>query len=127
MHIIYFLAYLREKEEVFGNKIKENNMRVEERGVQVWSVLAFAARNRQILTYDILSRLIGVPRHGLANILDQVQKYCMHKKLPPLTILVVNKKTGLPGSGFIAATDIPKNQVKVFEHDWLNEAPPPVD
>ena len=102
-------------------------MRVHERGAQVWSVLALAARNRQVLTYDLLSKLIGVPRHGLANILDQVQRYCMQKDLPPLTILVVNKHTGLPGEGFVAAEDIPKNQVSVFEYDWVSHGAPSPD
>src|SRR5918994_1964839 len=35
-----------------------------ERAHQIWSVLAWAARNRQVITYDILGRLIGVPRQG---------------------------------------------------------------
>ena len=32
-----------------------------ERAAQIWAVLALAARNRQILTYEIVGRLIGVP------------------------------------------------------------------
>ncbi len=102
-------------------------MRIQERGAQVWSVLALAARNRQILTYDLLSKLIGVPPQGLANGLDQVQRYCMQKDLPPLTILVVNKDTGRPGEGFVAVQDIPKNQVKVFEYDWVTHGAPSPD
>ena len=95
-----------------------------ERATQVWAVLALAARNRQILTYDILSKLIGVPPQGLANILNHVQRYCMKKDLPPLTSIVVNKETGLPGEGFIAAQDIPRNQGRVFNHDWLTPGAP---
>lgn len=103
-------------------------MHVEERGMQVWSVLALAARNRQVLTYGIVSKLVGVPQHGLANVLDQVQRYCMQKSLPPLTVLVVSKESGVPRSGFTAAEDIPKSQVAVFEHDWLaGEVPTPQD
>ncbi len=102
-------------------------MRVHERGAQVWSVLALAARNRQLLTYDLLSNLIGVPRQGLANVLDQVQRYCMQNDLPPLTILVVNKDTGLPGDGFVAVEDIAKNREPVFEYDWLTHGAPSPD
>jgi hypothetical protein len=40
-------------------------MKVSERAAQIWSILALASKNRQVLTYDILSRLIGVPRPGL--------------------------------------------------------------
>ena len=103
-------------------------MKDHERATQIWAVLAMAARNRQILTYEILSQLIGVPTHGLANILDHVQRYCMQRGLPPLTSIVVNKTTGLPGDGFIAAQDIPKNQGTVFNYDWLTPgAPSPSD
>lgn len=99
-------------------------MRVPERAVQIWSVLALAARNRQVLTYDILSELIGVPRQGLGQLLEPIQSYCLVHNLPPLTILVVRRDTGLPGSGFSAASDIPPTQMRVFEHDWSHQACP---
>ncbi len=91
-------------------------MKAEERAAQVWSVLALAATSRQILTYDILSKLTGVARQGFAHILDHIQKYCIKNDLPPLTILVVYRDTGLPGQGFTAVQDIPAHQVKVFEN-----------
>jgi putative restriction endonuclease len=61
---------------------------------------------------------------GLANILGHVLEYCRNRKLPPLTVLVVNSETGEPGAGFTAARDIPAAQMKVFAHDWLEERPP---
>ena len=72
-------------------------MRIPERALQIWSVLALAAKNRQVLTYDILAKLIGVPRPGLGQLLEPIQSYCMLNKLPPLTILVVSEETGMPG------------------------------
>jgi len=39
-------------------------MEASERALQIWSVLVFAAKHRQVLTYDILSKLIGVPMPG---------------------------------------------------------------
>jgi hypothetical protein len=103
-------------------------MRVSERAAQAWSVLALAARNRQVLTYDIVSKLIGVPRQGLGKVLEPIQSYCLLEKLPPLTILVVREDSGLPGAGFIAAQDIPKTQIEVFAHDYLESgAPSPED
>ncbi len=103
-------------------------MKAEERAAQIWSVLALAARNRQILTYGIVSNLIGVPKQGLAHLLGPIQSYCLVNKLPPLTILVVQEGTGLPGEGFIAAQDIPATQSQVFAHDWLGRgAPSPAD
>lgn len=38
---------------------------------------------------------------------------------PPLSALVVSKETGLPSSGFVAAKDVPKAFIEIFEHDWL--------
>jgi hypothetical protein len=90
-----------------------------ERATQIWPVLALAARNRQILTYDLLSQLIGVPRYGLGQLLEPIQSYCLVNQLPPLSILVVKTDTGMPGTGFTAAQDIPSHQAQVFARDWL--------
>jgi hypothetical protein len=98
-------------------------MRVSERAVQIWSVLSLAASNRQVLTYAILSKLTGVPQQGLGKMLEPIQSYCLLEHLPPLTILVVNT-TGLPGAGFVAAHDIPREQLRVFSHAWLEQAVP---
>jgi len=76
-------------------------MRVSERAAQVWSILAFAATHRQVLTYDIVAKLTGLARQGLGPVLEPIQSYCIERRLPPLTILVVKADTGLPGSGFM--------------------------
>src|SRR5262245_42313467 len=96
-------------------------MSTTERAAQIWAVLALAARNRQILTYEIVGRLIGVPARGLGQLLEPIQSYCMLKDLPPLTILVVQEGTGAPGSGFTAASasEFSKKQLEVFGFDWL--------
>jgi hypothetical protein len=90
-----------------------------ERSQQLWSLLALASRNRQILTYDMVSRMTGLIRPSIGQMLAPIQDYCIMRKLPPLTILVVQEESGLPGSGFIAAQDIPMAQQNVFAHDWL--------
>lgn len=99
-------------------------MKAPERAMQIWSVLALAATNRQILTYDLLSDLVGVPNQGLGQLLEPIQSYCLQHDLPPLTILVVGKDTGLPGVGFIAASEIPAAQQMVFGHDWCSQGCP---
>src|SRR5260370_9639047 len=99
-------------------------MKAEQRAAQIWSVLALAARNRQILTYGIVSNLIGVPKHGLGQLLEPIQSYCLTHELEPLTILVVQDGTGMPGVGFIAAADIPAAQSRVFGYDWLATGAP---
>jgi hypothetical protein len=91
---------------------------VKERAAQIWPVLAFAAQRRMTLTYDQLGNLIGVPRHGLAHLLAPIQEYCRGRDWPPLTVLVVQEGTGLPGSGFTAAADVPEAQARVFSFNW---------
>lgn len=102
-------------------------MHVEERAAQIWPVLALSALKRQILTYPMLSRLIGVPQTALGQLLEPIQSYCLLNGLPPLSILVVSSKDGMPGSGFIAAQEIPKHQQLVFSYDWLKRKPPTPD
>jgi alkylated DNA nucleotide flippase Atl1 len=97
-----------------------------ERATQIWAVLGLAARNRQILTYRMVGKLIGVPARGLGHLLEPIQSYCLEENLPPLTILVVQEETGLPGSGFSAATaaEFAKRQLQVFDYDWIERGAP---
>jgi hypothetical protein len=99
-----------------------------QRAQQLWSILVLAARWRQILTYEIVAQACGLPPPGLGDILRPIQQLCSERDLPPITSLVVSKATGLPGDGFIAASDIPRAQLCVFEHDWSRvDAPSGLD
>lgn len=102
-------------------------MNVGERAAQIWSVLAFAARNRQILTYDMVGKLISVPPPGLGQLLEPIQSYCLLHTLPPFSALVVSQNTGEPGAGFIAAAEIPRAQQEVFRYDWVARGCPSAD
>ncbi|GAB4506256.1 MAG: hypothetical protein Kow00123_03940 [Anaerolineales bacterium] len=99
-------------------------MNAVERATQIWSVLAWAARNQQVVTYGQLAALIGVPRPGLGQLLAPIQAYCRLQSLPPLTALVVSDTTGKPGSGFTAAEDVLAAQAQVFRFDWLQQGCP---
>ena len=87
-----------------------------ERASQIWAVLARAAKNRQTLTYGQVGKLIGVPTAGLGQLLEPIQSYCLIHNLPPLTLLVVQRETGLPGSGFtgVGAPEFARSQADVF-------------
>jgi len=95
-----------------------------ERAAQLWPLLSFASSNRQVLTYGTVGSLIGAPAVALGQMLEPIQSYCLVRRLPPLTVLVVSKETGLPGMGFSAASDFPKALSKVFDYDWLKEPTP---
>ncbi len=99
-------------------------MKNHEREAQIWSVLVLAARTQQILSYGMLEKIVGIPKHGLGPVLAPIQAYCKNNKLPPLTSIVVNEKTGLPSEGFTEAIDIFGAQARVFVFDWLSRKVP---
>ncbi len=98
-----------------------------QRALQLWSLLGLAARNRQILTYELVARLIGVPTPAVGGLLGPVQSYCLAHTLPPLTVLVVSEVSGMPGVGFIAAEHVPQAQADVFRFDWVARGAPSPD
>jgi len=101
-------------------------MRKSERAQQVWQVLVSAAYNRQVLTYGILAKLIGMGPGTLARPLGCVMNYCEKNGLPPLTVLVVRKRTGTPGSGLetVKPRHTDEQRERVFRHNWFARLPP---
>lgn len=98
-----------------------------DRVVQAWQILIGAAKNRQTLTYELLSiQMYGKKAAGvLDKILGHIAFYCNDNRLPPLTSIVVAKRKGIPGSEIpinIGQTD--KLREKVYNYDWYNIYPP---
>jgi putative restriction endonuclease len=93
---------------------------------RIWPVLTALARSkRPQITYEQLAQRIG---HGSAQLkwpLGVIQDYCEQTSRPPLTILVIGKKTRAPSSGFTAwdMTDIKAGLKVVREHSWEGENP----
>ena len=103
-------------------------MKRSETACAIWSLLTLSAIRRQTLTYQLLARLIGVPRQDLARLLEPIQSYCILANLPPLTSIVVDAQSGVPGEGFIAAANLPRAQAETLAHDWLaQDVPAPED
>jgi hypothetical protein len=99
-----------------------------ERAVQIWQVLIGAAHHRQTITYEELTKLIGMGDKGFViagkkGPLGRVAWYCERKGYPPLTCLVVGRNTGRPGTEF---SDLDVQREKVFEKPWYNLPPVPV-
>ncbi len=63
---------------------------------------------------------------GLGQLLEPIQSCCLVHDLPPLTILVVQQDTGIPGSGFTgaSASELVRAQAAVFAQDWLEHGNP---
>jgi len=98
-------------------------MTTHERAIQIYQVLIGAAHNRQVLNYEIVAKLVGVPRWGLAPHLGHLMNYCQHNDLPPLTALVVKRPSGRPGKGLTTVRDPDHDRERVFAHDWYRMKP----
>lgn len=92
----------------------------------VWQVLTQAAQARKKPTYQEVGEAIDSHHRPLRLYLDLLHDHCLREGLPPLTILVVSKSTGQPGSGFYAvkATDYDEAFQRVFDYDWSTQPNP---
>jgi len=91
-----------------------------ERAMQVWQILISTAHNRQTLTYGQVASHLEFEGAGVfAQILGCIMDYCESKELPPLTCLVVNQTTGLPGSGLTTLENLPRDREAVYNQNWF--------
>lgn len=99
------------------------------RALQIWLILIGRAANRQTITYGVLADILGFKGAGtLADMLGHVMFYCAQNNLPPLTVLVVNQDTGLPGEGLAKhGIDLNAERESVFNFNWFNIMPPAIE
>ncbi|MDO8925942.1 MAG: hypothetical protein Q7U94_03410 [Sideroxyarcus sp.] len=91
-----------------------------ERAMQVWQILVGAAHHRQTLTYGQVAEHLEFEGAGvLAQILGCIMLFCKAKGLPPLTCLVVNQTTGLPGDGLTTVENLPTEREDVYNQNWF--------
>jgi hypothetical protein len=93
------------------------------RAAQLWSILVFAARHQEILTYSTIEKLTGLPRNGLGKYLNLISNYCKQRKYPDLWSIVVNEKTGFPGAeGMEDGRELEnlRQQRRVFAFNWFS-------
>ena len=104
-------------------RFNENPNR-ESRAVQIWQILVSKATNRQTMTYGMLAEILGFRGAGtIGQFLDPVMIYCRQNGLPPLTVVVVNQDSGLPGAG-LPGTDLHVDRERTFNYDWFGLVPP---
>jgi putative restriction endonuclease len=93
-----------------------------ERASRAWYILVECAQNKQSITYGQLADKMGIHPRICRFFLGLIQDHCKPNNLPSLQSLVVNKRTRIPGDGYIASTrDLPsiqKTQNKVFNYAW---------
>jgi hypothetical protein len=94
------------------------------RALQIWLILIGKAENRQTMTYGVLAEMLGFEGAGvMSNPLDHILCYCAVNQLPPLTCLVVNQETGLPGEG-LKLDDLHGDRERVYRYNWYSVIPP---
>lgn len=96
-----------------------------ERAYRAWPILIKRAAEGKTITYGELGELLGVHHRAIRYVLGLIQDYCLSEKLPPLTILIVNKN-GIPGTGFIAydVDKLEEGETLVRSYNW-NAIPNP--
>jgi len=80
------------------------------------------------MTYGQLADVVGFKGAGVfAAKLGHIMCWCDQETLPPLTVLIVNQDTGLPGDGLTTADDLHRQREEVFAHGWYDIVPPTAD
>ncbi len=60
----------------------------------------------------------------MAQFLGPIMWLCEDNGWPPLTVLVVNLDTGLPGEGLSTLEDVNEDREAVFRFNWFAVEPP---
>lgn len=96
-----------------------------QRSMQIWSLLICAANDRKTYTYGDIADILGMKGAGvMAQFLAPIMWLCEDKEWPPLTVLVVNQTTGLPGDGLTTIENVNTDREQVFNFDWFSLEPP---
>lgn len=90
----------------------------------VFEYLKRCTAQRRTTTYGEIGQYVGLAAQGTAKPLYYIRDQCLERSLPPLTAIVVNKATGLPGKGLkFDGTQVTVAEWKdmlgqVFAFDW---------
>lgn len=100
------------------------------RALQIWQILICKASSKQTMTFGQLAQMLGLGgATPLNHMLGHITHLCLQEGLPPLTVLVVNKSTGLPSAlmdlpGALAGPTLDDDRERVFAHPWFSVYPP---
>lgn len=91
-----------------------------------WRPLVEAAKRKHLLFYHDLASPLGLRgARPVRFALGPIQSLCIERDYPPLTSIVINKRTRLPGPGFVAGSGkLKEDHDSVFAFDWSSVPPP---
>ena len=100
-------------------------MELEQKTLLIWSLLVCAARERRTYRYSDITAIMGGgnPRN-MGKYLEPIYRLCKQRGWPPLTVLVVNKATGVPSDGLPLDAAVPVERERVFNFNWFELEPP---
>lgn len=98
-----------------------------QRSAQFWSVLVLAAKTQQVLSYQLMERITGLPSRAQSDVLGNIWFYCKQKEFPSLTCLVISQQDGNPTPDDIHKCDVSEEQRRIFVFDWLSQPAPSVE
>ena len=94
------------------------------RAPAVFAYLKRCVAQRRTTTYGEIGQNVGLAAQATAKPLYYIRNKCLERRLPPLTAIVVNKATGLPGKGLkphgtqVTAAEWKDMLGQVFATDW---------
>lgn len=95
------------------------NVDHEQRAGRLWPVLIELAMSKKVTTtYGDAAHAIGIHHRPLRYVLEPIQDYCINEGLPPLTALVVSKRTGQQGAGYLGMPGREADLAEIFAFDW---------
>ena len=101
-------------------------MTLEQRAQQFWSVLVFASKEQELVSYSLLSQITGF-YEAPSTVLYYIFCYCKQNHLPPLNAIVIDPTTGRPGEDCPREVrDWSTQQSRVFLYHWF-DYPAPTD
>lgn len=99
-----------------------------QRSMQIWILLTSATIERKTYTYGEIADILGFEGAGvMGQFLGLIMRLCENDEYPPLTILVVNKETGLPGDGLSTIDKVNSDRERVFNFNWFGVEPPQIE
>ena len=93
---------------------------------KAWKILVGLAKKGESITYGDLAKPLEIHPRSVRLVLGLIQNYCLNNDLPALTILVVNKRTRNPSTGFIARShdNLVQGRAEVQAYNWARASNP---
>jgi hypothetical protein len=93
---------------------------------RIWPALVEVARSGRTINYQSLKDTVSFNgwQRTFSHCLGRIANYCHRKDWPIITVVVVNKATGVPGAGIPFVDDFAAELGRVRAFPWGEHAAP---